>query len=187
MRYIEQVIEENKFEKCYKRISIIGGSGTGKTILADNLGKVLNLPVYHIDGINYFKDWEQRNKAERDMIILDKISKSEWIMDGTYTSTLTQRFESSNIIIFLDYSSLAQLKGVLGRYTKNRGKEKQEIPGCKEEISFKFLLWVLQWRKNKRQKILEEIDKVDTKKVLVFKNRKMLNKWFEEQFNEKIK
>ena len=54
------------------RICIIGGSGSGKTTLADNLGNKLGLPTYHIDGINYYKNWEQRDKAERDEIILEK-------------------------------------------------------------------------------------------------------------------
>ena len=37
-----------------KRICIIGGSGTGKTTLSNNLSKELNLPVYYIDGIHHF-------------------------------------------------------------------------------------------------------------------------------------
>ena len=41
-----------------ERICIIGGSGTGKTTLANNLGKELDLPIYHIDGINYSENWE---------------------------------------------------------------------------------------------------------------------------------
>ena len=53
-----------------KRICIIGGSGTGKTTLADNLGEQLKLPVYHIDGIHYLNNWEVRDKKERDKIIL---------------------------------------------------------------------------------------------------------------------
>ena len=37
------------------KVCIIGGSGTGKTTLANNLCKVLNLPVCHIDGIHHLK------------------------------------------------------------------------------------------------------------------------------------
>lgn len=170
-----------------KRISIIGGSGTGKTTLADNLGRVLNLPVYHIDGINYLKDWEQRDKEERDKIILDKINENEWIMDGTYSSTLQQRIEKSNLVIFLDYSSFAHLKGVLGRYKKLKGQERLEIPGCKERMSFNFLLWVINWRRNKRKKILQFLNDIERDNTLIFKDRKKLNKWFENEFNTKIK
>ena len=53
-------------EKC--RISIIGGPGTGKSTLAENLGKTLDIPVYHLDAINHLKNWEKRNTKERDKI-----------------------------------------------------------------------------------------------------------------------
>ena len=43
--------------KDIHKISIIGGSGTGKTTLSENLSKNLNIPVYHIDGIHHLKDW----------------------------------------------------------------------------------------------------------------------------------
>ena len=169
-----------------KRISIIGGSGTGKTTLANNLGKVLEIPVYHIDGINYFKNWEQRDKKERDRIILDKIEEKRWVIDGTYTTTLGKRLEKSDWVIFLDYSTFSLLKGVMERFFKHKGREREEIPGCKEKLSPKFILWVFKWRKNKRKKILKEIDKIDNEKVLIFNNRKKLNKWFEKKFNTKI-
>ncbi len=170
-----------------ERICIIGGSGTGKTTLAKNLGKELNIPVYHIDGIHHLKNWEIRDKEERDKIILEKILEDKWVIDGTYRSTLNQRFERADYIIYLDYSTLAQLKGVLTRYIKNKGKEKEEIPGCKEKLSFEFLKFVINWRKNKRNEIIEKISKVDSEKILIFKNRKQLNKWYKEVFNKKIK
>lgn len=122
------------------RICIIGGSGTGKTTLSNNLGKQLNIPVYHIDGIHHLENWKIRDKDERDKIILEKIDEDKWIMDGTYMSTLKKRLEKSDYIIYLDYSTIVQLKGVLGRFIKNHGKEKEEIPGCKERIIWHFFL-----------------------------------------------
>ncbi len=168
------------------KISIIGGSGTGKTTLANNLGKELNLPIYHIDRIHHLENWQIRDNAERDKIILDKVKEERWVMDGTYRSTLKTRLENSDLIIYLDYSSIAQVKGSLGRYIKNHGKEKPEIPGCKERMSFEFLLLVWNWRKNKRPAIIESLKNIDPNKVLIFKNRRKLNKWYYEQFNKKI-
>lgn len=61
--------------KNINKISIIGGSGTGKTTLANNLGNELNIPVYHIDGIHHLENLEIRDKAERDKIILEKVNE----------------------------------------------------------------------------------------------------------------
>ena len=172
--------------KNVKKISIIGGSGTGKTTLANNLGKELNLPVCHIDGIHHLENWEIRDKKERDSIILEKVSEEQWIIDGTYRSTLKERLENSELVIYLDYSSISQVKGVLGRFIKNHGKEKPEIPGCEERMTFDFFVWVWNWRKNKRSEIIEKINNIDKSKVLIFKNRRQLNKWYEKEFNKKI-
>lgn len=168
------------------RISIIGGSGTGKTTLAVNLGKQLNLPVYHLDGLNYFPEWKERNKKERDKLIIKKISEKKWIVDGTYRSTLSERFEKSDLIIYLDYSTFMQVIGVLTRNFKLRGKERKEIPGCNEKVNIKFIFWVLKWRKSKRKDILNHLNKFNNKNILIFKNRRQLNKWYKEKFNKVI-
>lgn len=168
------------------RICVIGGSGTGKTTLANNLGKQLNLPVYHIDGINYLQNWEERDKSERDNIILQKANEEKWVIDGNYFSTLKQRLEKADCIIYLDYPSTAQIKGVLGRFIKLHGKEKQEILGCREKMSLEFFWWVVNWRKNKRKKIIELLKEIDSDKIHIFKTRNELNKWYENKFNEKI-
>ena len=173
--------------KNVSKISIIGGSGTGKTTLSESLGKVLNLPIYHIDGIHHLENWKIRDKSERDKIILDIVKKDKWIIDGTYRSTLQKRLESSDLIIFLDYSTIAQIKGILGRFIKDHGKEKPEIPGCKEKISFKFLKFVINWRKDKRLFIINTLKNIDKDKILIFKNRRSLNKWYKKEFNKKIK
>ena len=151
-----------------------------------DLGKELNLPVYHIDGIHHLKNWEIRDKNERDQIILEKVAQSKWIIDGTYRSTLEQRLEKADTVIYLDYSTLAQTIGVLKRFIKNHGKEKEEIPGCKEQMNWEFFKFVLNWRKDKRAEILEKTNKIDSNKLYIFHNRKQLNKWYKNTFGKKI-
>jgi len=168
------------------KISIIGGPGTGKSTLANNLGKCLNLPIYHIDGIHHLENWQIRDKQERDKIILDTIKTSKWIMDGTYHSTLEMRVKNSDLIIFLEFSIYARLKGILSRYFKNRNKEKPEIPGCKERMTLEFLKFTIKWNKTKGKTINSVLEKYSNKNILIFKNRKTLNKWYETKFGEKI-
>lgn len=169
-----------------ERICIIGGSGTGKTTLSNNLGRELNLPVYHIDGIHHLKDWKIRDKYERDKIILEKVAQPKWIIDGTYRFTLQERLEKADCVIYLDYSTFAQIIGVLKRFIKGHGKEKEEIPGCKEQMNWDFFWFVVNWRKNKRAEILERINRTDSNKVYIFNNRKQLNKWYKNTFGKEI-
>ena len=165
----------------YNRISIIGGPGTGKTTLSNILAEKYNIPVTHIDGIHHLKNWQVRNKSERDNIILDIIKNEKWIIDGTYHDTLTQRLEASDLIIWLDYSSFSQVRGIVKRFIKNPGKEKKEIPGCKERITSKFLKYVLKYNKNKRHYIPEALENIKKDKLIIFTKQKDLNKWLEKQ------
>ncbi len=172
-----------------KRISVIGGPGTGKSTLTKNLGRELKLPVHHIDGINHLKNWEKRDKEERDKMILDITRDKEWIIDGTYNKTLDERLKRSDVVVFLDYSTPAKLKGILSRYIKGRGKEKEEIPGCKEKMDWEFFSYTMRWNKDRRHDVKNIVDRYNDfkdKKIYIFKNRKNLNKWYEEKFGKKI-
>jgi len=164
----------------YNRISIIGGPGSGKTTLSNILSEKYNIPATHIDGIHHLKNWEIRDKNERDKIILDIVKKEKWIIDGTYRHTLKTRLEHSDLIIWLDYSSFTQVKGVIKRFLKNPCKEKEEIPGCKERLSFKFIKYVMKYNKEKRHYITDALENINNDKVIILKKQKDLNKWLKE-------
>lgn len=161
----------------YNRISIIGGSGSGKTTLSNILSQVYNLPVLHLDGINFSSNWEEIDKCERDKIISSYAKKDKWIIDGTYIKTLKERLENSDLIIWLDYSTFSLLKGIFKRILKNLNKERQEIPGCRERFNLKFIKYVLLYNKTKRHYIADELENISNKKILIFKKQKDLNKW----------
>ena len=173
------------FENINK-IAVIGGSGTGKSTLAKNMGKILNLPVYHIDAMHHLENWVSRDKDERDRMILEKANKPKWVIDGTYKATLEERVKKADMIIFLDYSTIARLKGILGRYFEDKGKERPEIPGCKEKMDFDFIKMTINWKRTKGNTIYEILERNKNKKILIFKNRRKLNKWYEKEFNRKI-
>lgn len=172
--------------KNVNKVTIVGGPGTGKSTLAKNLGKVLNLPVYHIDAIEHSENWKKRDSKERDDIILKKIEEPKWVMDGTYKTTIKQRIEKSDMVIFLNYSTLARLKGIFSRYFKLKGKDRPEMPGCKEKLELKFIKFAINWDKEKAQLVKGTLKEYKNKNIFIFKNRRSLNKWFEKEFGKKI-
>ena len=169
-----------------KKIAVVGGSGTGKTTLTNNLGRKLNVPIYHIDGIHHLENWKTRDTKERDRIILKRANEEKWVIDGTYKSTLQERINKADLVIFLDYSTISRLNGILTRYFKDKGKERPEIPGCKEKMDWNFIKMVLTWRWTQGKEVKKIIMENKDKKILVFKNRRSLNKWYFDEFKEKM-
>lgn len=167
----------------YNRISIVGGSGSGKSTLCNILSKELGLPAIHLDAINYEPNWVEIDKAERDNMILSKAQDDKWVIDGNYNKTLKERFDKADLIIWLDYSTLKQLHGILKRYFTTRNSERPEIPGCKERLEPEFIKYVLTYNKKKRPVILDYLKDVPKEKVLIFKHQKDLNAWLKDFTN----
>lgn len=167
----------------YNRISIVGGSGSGKSTLCNILSKELGLPAIHLDAINYEPNWLEIDKTERDNIILSKAQDDKWVIDGNYNKTLKERFDKADLIIWLDYSTLKQLHGILKRYFTTRNSERPEIPGCKERLEPEFIKYVLTYNKKKRPVILDYLKDVPKEKILIFKHQKDLNAWLKDFTN----
>ena len=164
------------------KILILGGTGMGKSTLAERLGKKLNLPVYHIDAIHFKENWIERGEKERDEIIRQTINEPKWILDGLYKSTLKESIEKSDLVIILWFSKFTQLKGIITRHIKNYGKERKDIPGCVDKLDLKFIKFTLDFKKKNQYTIENILKENDRDKILFFKNRKQLNKWFKKSF-----
>jgi adenylate kinase family enzyme len=152
------------------KICIIGGPGSGKSTLANNLSEILNLQAIHIDELYENKDWKFDDRKKIEKKLLDKINNTDkWIIDGTYTETLEKRLNKCDLMIFLDFSTLKLLKGVVKRRLQNMNISIKNL-GWNERMSMKFIKYVLFFNKKKRLKINTIIK--DNKKCIVLKNRK---------------
>ena len=96
-----------------KRILIIGSGGAGKTTLARQLGKLLDLPVVHLDALYWQPGWTETPKQVWNDKIQDLLLQDSWVMDGNYGGTLDQRIVAADTIIFLDISRLTCLFRVI--------------------------------------------------------------------------
>ena len=136
-----------------------------------------------MDAINYNANWVEIDKTEREKIIQKKSNEEKWIIDGNYNKTLKERLDKADLVIWLDYSSFAHLKGFLKRLIKYSNKEKPELPGCKERFNFTFLKYVISYNKKKRPQVLQMLENVPSEKLLIFKKQKDLNNWLKKFTN----
>ena len=164
------------------KIQIIGFSGAGKSTLGKQLSQLYNLPVIHMDSLNFLSNWVERDRLEFNNIVDDFLEKNNsWVIDGNYFRISPQRYEQADLVIFLNYNRFTCLKGVIKRYKKYKKSSRPDMDsGCKERLNFSFLMWVLFTGRTKKRKA-HMFDVVNNaKSSLIFKNRKQLNKYLKE-------
>jgi len=157
-----------------RKIQIIGCGGAGKSTFAIQLGKKLDVEVYHLDTLFWNPGWVPSSREAFTLKLEDIFPKDAWIMDGNYGGTMALRMSKSDTIIFLDVSTWTCLSGALGRLLKyRRGTRPDMTEGNDEQLNWEFLSWILFYRRNKRPGIIALLDTYrSTKNVVILKSRK---------------
>ncbi len=88
-------------DSSLKRVMIVGGPGSGKTWLADVMGKRLGLPVYSVDDAVWDEHGHLRPAPEIDDIVRALSMQGRWIIESGNTRTYAERARRADIIIWL--------------------------------------------------------------------------------------
>ena len=160
-----------------KRIVVIGNSGSGKSTLARQMSEILGIPAVHIDALRFIegKPWEEIPKDEFRTKVNAAVSAEEWIFEGCSTSTLPQRIERCDTVIFLDFNRFFCLYHVIKRRIQIKKKPRLELPKSYiDKIDRKFLRWILfDYSSRSRPRIIEAINLSD-KAIFHIKSQKQV-------------
>lgn len=156
-----------------KRVMIIGCPGSGKSTLAKKLSSKLKLPVIHLDQLNWTGHWQMISSEVFDALLLTEVQKEAWIIDGNYDRTISLRIQYCDTVIFLNYSKMTCLCGVIKRVLKGYGKTRSDMGGnCPERFDISFLKFVWDFNSTYRSKYLTMLSQQTDKNVMVFHHRK---------------
>lgn len=158
-----------------QRIYILGTSASGKSTLAEILSEKLNVPVYHLDDIFWYKKYSRkRNEKKRDEMISKIIGKKRWIIEGVYGSWTEKGIKKSDLVIWLDFPFRILSLRILRRFLKEKNKKTDE----NWKNIFRLIKYVKKYKKGdhgssyKSHKTLIDEYKVNT---VIIKNKKQLN------------
>ena len=161
-----------------QRVLIIGCGGAGKSTLARQMGEKTGLPVVHLDKLFWHPNWVESSKEEMDGKIMAELVKPQWIMDGNYSRTLTERIKYCDTIIYMDFSRMACVLGVLKRIVTTYGTVRPDMgAGCPERFDLDFLKWVWNFNKNKRESYYRMLNEAEGIETIVLKNRRMVKRF----------
>ena len=156
------------------KILIIGSAGAGKTVLAVELGSLLDLPVIHLDAVHWRPDWVKPPAEEWRQTVDDLLQRERWIMDGNYGGTLPQRLAACDTVLFLALPRRLCLYRVLKRTITHWGRTRPDLnPGCREQLpDWEFLSWIWTYHRKRTPGILEMLREIEAhKRVVILKSR----------------
>lgn len=158
------------------RVIVIGCPGSGKSTFSRALHKLTDLPLYHLDLLNWNSDKTTVSKEvflERlqNVLVLDK-----WIIDGNYGSTIELRLKECDTVFFLDYPVEVCIDGIKQR----KGKERSDIPWIETEDDEEFMEFIRNYNIQSRPKVLSLLEKYSEKDIVIFKSREEADNYISE-------
>jgi len=158
---------------------IVGCSGAGKSTLSLQLHKLLGIQVFHLDQLYWKPGWVETNKEDFKKIHNNLVIKDEWIIDGNYSATMDDRLPLADTIIFLERSTITCLYRVFRRFLS--GTRSDPIEGCKEQLEWEFIHYILIYNIKKRPKIMKRLIKInDHRSVHILKSNKDVSRFITE-------
>ncbi len=163
-----------------RRIAVLGCSGAGKSRLSRALGAALRLPVVHLDAEFWRPGWVETPFAEWDARQAALFEGDAWVADGNFHRTISHRLARADTVVFLDFPTATCIRGVLGRWWRQRGEVREDMAqGCPEKIDFEFLAWVLRFRRDVRPAVVAALAEFEARggRTLALRSRAEVDRW----------
>lgn len=160
------------------KIHIVGGSGTGKSFVAERISERYHIPHYDLDDIfwdNSAASYGTKMPIKKRTEALGEILAGDnWVIEGVFYDWLNDSFCSADMIFILQTSPLVFNARILKRYLKRKlGWQR----GKKETLKslFDLLVWTNQYQRKSIPKIRAFLDEYKDKIVVAKKSQDILS------------
>ncbi|MGM9881902.1 MAG: hypothetical protein ACI31S_03550 [Bacilli bacterium] len=158
------------------KVLIIGIVASGKSTLANRLGRENNIDVYEIDSIVHDDiNNVKRSFKEQTNIIMNINKKNNWIIEGTLRKNLYFLLDVADKIIYIDIPIRIRKRRIITRYIKQ--KLKMENSNYKPTLDMikKMNIWTYEFEKDKG--VFEKNLNKYKKKLIILDSVKKVNNY----------
>jgi adenylate kinase family enzyme len=147
-----------------RRVLVLGPSGGGKTRLALWLRERLNFELIHLDAHFWKPGWISTPQTEWRDIVVTLTEREQWIMDGTYESTLDLRIPRADAIILIEDNRWNCLYRAFRRRVLADRQVRPDAP-ARQKLDGPFLRYIWNYSLRTRPKILEALKRYDAREL----------------------
>ncbi|MBS0585188.1 MAG: hypothetical protein JSR76_02665 [Verrucomicrobia bacterium] len=152
---------------CPKKFALIGLPGSGKSTFAATLGRILDIPVHHLDRHMFEPGGKKRDKQEFIEIQKAMLDEEAWVVEGCSFSTFEMRFAKADVLIYFQFSRLI----CFFRLFKRLFNYKRDFGGLRI-VTLEILKYTWNFDREKRTRIEELKDKYPQTEFLIFRSQK---------------
>jgi adenylate kinase family enzyme len=143
-----------------KRIVVVGDSGAGKTVLARQLARRLDLLHIELDALFWEANWTQAAPEVFRERVRQALCAERWVVDGNYSQVGDLTWARADTVVWLDYGLGTILIRLLLR-TFRRIFTREELWNGNRESFFKglftrdsIIVWAITTYSEKRRRYL---------------------------------
>ncbi len=152
------------------KIIIIGCPGSGKSTLTRKLCEMLNYPVLHLDKIYHIDNERHITREElKEKVYSFATENKDWIIDGNYKATISQRVELADTVILLDMDTKICLENAKKRATQEQREDIAKGFNIKI-INDGFLEFIESFKKDTLPEIMKCLKEAKNKNIIILRN-----------------
>jgi adenylate kinase family enzyme len=148
-----------------KRVSVIGGSATGKTTVSREIARRLGVPHVELDALHHDPGWQEAPAEVLRERVEDALAAASdgWVVDGNYHGKLgTFVLERADTVVFLDLPFGVALRRVLWRSLRRIVTREELWNGNRESLRNalsrdSIVWWVMRHHGSHRTKWPERV------------------------------
>ncbi|MEI8174559.1 MAG: AAA family ATPase [bacterium] len=155
-----------------KKIAIVGCPSSGKTTMATQLGRMLNIPIYHLDKIF----WTDDGHLKQDPFIAkqeEMMRGDSWIIDGNFmkSKSYEMRLNNADTIIFFAFPKVIVYWRLLKRGLKYFNKFRPDMGGKRRNhLNWELIKFIWNYPIDEEYKKVSEY--MHSKNVIILHNLK---------------
>lgn len=165
-----------------ERILVYGVSGSGKTVLAERISRLTDIPWHSVDDLTWEPGWTEVPLKEQRRRIEAICAGPQWILDTAYVRWLDIPLARADLIVGLDFPRWLSLLRLSRRTIGRLVDRKRVCNGNRESLRMLFsresiIAWHFRSFSPKRQRIHEWAADRAGPTVLLFTSPRQIHRW----------
>lgn len=120
-----------------RRVSVVGNSGSGKTLVARRLARALGVPHIELDAIHHLPGWEPIEPDAFLARVEALTAAGGWVVDGNYRAVVSDGpvWSRADTVVWLDLPRHLVMSQVVARTLRRTVRREELWNGNREPLS----------------------------------------------------